>query len=576
MISSLRNITLCEQQELAARGCTADDWGTVMVSECFHSSQLWMCRLGGRVNLGANAKIFNSTVINYSIDCDAVIDRVSLLECQGQSSFGNGVEVASLNENGGRAIKIYRSLSSQVAYMATVYRHRHTFISRYEKLVDDLTACHSSSLGYVGRGAVILGSGIIRNMWVEQDARIEGASALSNGTLLAGGYIGADVKARDFIAVEGSRIDSGTIVERCFVGENVILGNGFTAVDSLFFASSHFENGEAASIFAGPYTVSHHKSSLLIAGMFSFFNAGSGSNQSNHLLKSGPVHQGVHLRGCKFGSSAYVMLPAVNGAYTTVIGSHSAHHDTTDFPFSYLIDKDGRSTLIPASNISSCGYQRDIVKWVKRDKRSVKRDTVNMEACNPYITSMLIRAVNTTNTLIEKSPDAQSYVHNKVLISSNNLSRGLALYNKAIAAALGDMLRCGDVSQPFKGRCRWVDLGGQYITKPAVDAIMDRVDNGSISSLEAIDEALREFATAYNAYAYDYAYGILSELLGHGPSEQELQQTITAAEQVAEQISVMASRDAQRDASPAMSVSYGIDGEGDDERMADYNAVRHL
>ena len=41
----------------------------------------------------------------------------------------------------------------------------------------------------------------------------------------------------------------------------------------------------------GPYTVSHHKSSLLIAGMFSFFNAGSGSNQSNHLFKSGAVHQ---------------------------------------------------------------------------------------------------------------------------------------------------------------------------------------------------------------------------------------------------------------------------------------------
>ena len=66
-------------------------------------------------------------------------------------------------------------------------------------------------------------------------------------------------------------------------------------------------------MFAGPYTVSHHRATLLIAGYFSFFNAGSGANQSNHMYKSGPVHQGVHLRGCKFGSDAYVLLPASTG-----------------------------------------------------------------------------------------------------------------------------------------------------------------------------------------------------------------------------------------------------------------------
>ena len=96
---------------------------------------------------------------------------------------------------------------------------------------------------------------------------------------------------------------------------------GFTAAESLFSPNSHCENGEAASIFAGPYTVSHHKSSLLIAGMFSFFNAGSGSNQSNHLFKSGAVHQAVHLRGCKFASSAYIMSPALEGAFTMVMGT---------------------------------------------------------------------------------------------------------------------------------------------------------------------------------------------------------------------------------------------------------------
>jgi len=121
------------------------------------------------------------------------------------------------------------------------------------------------------------------------------------------------------------------------VGESCRLDKGFTAAESLFFANCHCENGEAASIFAGPYTVSHHKSSLLIAGMFSFFNAGSGSNQSNHLFKSGAVHQAVHLRGCKFASGAYIMSPAIEGAFTMVKGNHADHHDTAIFPYSYLM-----------------------------------------------------------------------------------------------------------------------------------------------------------------------------------------------------------------------------------------------
>ena len=158
------------------------------------------------------------------------------------------------------------------------------------------------------------GARFVREVRIGDGATIDGATLLENGTLCAGAFVGADVKARDFILAEGARVDNGSILERCFVGESSVLDKGFTATHSLFFANCHCECGEAASVFAGPYTVSHHKSTLLIAGMFSFFNAGSGSNQSNHLFKSGAVHQSVHLRGCKFGSGAYIMSPALEGA----------------------------------------------------------------------------------------------------------------------------------------------------------------------------------------------------------------------------------------------------------------------
>ncbi|MFI3333080.1 MAG: DUF4954 family protein [Rikenellaceae bacterium] len=575
-MDTLRELRVEEISELTARSCFAEDWSKVLVSECFNVSQLSLSRFEGNVFIAAGAQVHNSTVANYSLGELSRIESVTRLECCSQSSFGNGVEVASLNECGGRTIKIYESLTAQVGYIYTLYRHRPKLIERLDAMVDAYSAQRSSSMGSVGRGAKILGAGIIRNLRVGDSVIVEGCSALSNGTILEGGYFGADVKAHDFIAVEGARVDNGATIERCFVGENVIISNGFTAVDSLFFASSHCENGEAASVFAGPYTVSHHKSSLLIAGMFSFFNAGSGSNQSNHLFKCGPVHQAIHLRGCKFGSSAYVMLPAINGAYTSVIGSHSSHHDTSEFPFSYLINKEGRSTLIPAANLSSYGYQRDVEKWVKRDKRRVKRDMINFEEYNPYISRMLLDAVNRTNILIEKSPDAQSYIHNKIIISSHNLHRGLSLYNKAIAASLGYMLSSGDNSRCGQGRCRWIDVAGQYLTKSYVEEILDGVESSEIDSFEAIDAKFRAFSASYTSYAFDWAFSLLTEILGHTPSAEEVTSIVASATKSHQELRALAERDRQRDSSAEMSISYGIDSDMEEVRMRDFNAVRGL
>jgi len=69
------------------------------------------------------------------------------------------------------------------------------------------------------------------------------------------------------------------ILDGCFVGQSVKLGKQYSAENSAFFANCEGFHGEACSIFAGPYTVTHHKSTLLIAGLFSFFNAGSGTTK---------------------------------------------------------------------------------------------------------------------------------------------------------------------------------------------------------------------------------------------------------------------------------------------------------
>ncbi|MDE6070464.1 MAG: DUF4954 family protein, partial [Alistipes sp.] len=459
-----------------------------------------------------------------------LVEGVTSMVCRHRSTFGNGTQVAAMNECGGRTVKITDNLSAQTAYLAAVYRHRPQLVAALESMADDYAESRAAELGETGRDCRIVGARFIREVRMGDRVTVDGASILQNGTLCDGARIGVDVKAYDFIAAEDAAIDNGATLERCFVGECCRLDKGFTAGESLFFANSHCENGEAASIFAGPYTASHHKSSLLIAGMFSFFNAGSGTNQSNHLYKSGAVHQSVHLRGCKFASGAYIMSPAAEGAFTMVKGSHSDHHDTTIFPYSYLIEKEGRSQLMPGANLTSYGTVRDIEKWPARDRRRANRDVIDFDEYNPYVAGAMLQAVDRLHTLQDEAPDAEQYIHGNTVIRSTALTRGIKLYDKAIVAALGKMLAAGAPDSRYDGSGRWLDVAGQYIAKREVDAIVEAIEQGRLKRFDEIDNRFRVFHVHYAAYARSWAEHIYATLLGHVPSAEEIADAIAAGD----------------------------------------------
>ena len=557
-------------------GSSSDDWNGVLVSGDFRPEQLIQSRLEGRVEIASGVRIIRSRVANYRLGAGSVVEGVTALECRRRTSFGNGVGVATMNECGGRMVPIFDTLSAQTAYLAAVYRHRPLLTAALERMAEEHARSRTAEVGEVGRGCRIVGARFIREVRIGDGVEIDGVSMLSNGTVSDGTRIGVDVKAYDFIVAENARVDNGATLERCFVGESCILDKGFTAADSLFFANSHCENGEAAAVFAGPYTVSHHKSSLLIAGMFSFFNAGSGSNQSNHLFKSGAVHQSVHLRGCKFASSAYIMSPALEGAFTMVMGHHSHHHDTSLFPYSYLVEKEGRSHLMPGANLTSFGAVRDIEKWPARDRRTCGRDVIDFAEYNPYVTGAMLRAVDALHTLREQDPDAQTYTWRKAVIRSTALERGIGLYNKAIVAALGAMLGKGASDGRYDGSGRWLDIAGQYITKSEVEAIVRAVENGSLASPEAVDNRFRLFHLRYDDYARDWALTAYAALLGRTPSAEEIDEAIRAGRNAHAAMRRTTDADRDRDCSLDMAVSYGLDSDREEEIRDDYYSVRGL
>ena len=229
VMTPFRTLTAEQIASLEALGNTAEDWSQVRVSEDFQPFQLQQSRLEGEVRIGSEARIIHSRVRNCQIGEGSLIEDVTALECRHRSSFGNGVGVATMNECGGRTVRIFDTMSAQMAYVMAIYRHRPQTLAALERMIDRRVEERQSEIGRVGRNCRIVGARFLREVCIGDEVRIDGASLLENATLCDGVEIGVDVKACDLIAAEGARIGNGSTVERCFVGESCILDKGFTA-----------------------------------------------------------------------------------------------------------------------------------------------------------------------------------------------------------------------------------------------------------------------------------------------------------------------------------------------------------
>ncbi|MBT3343385.1 MAG: DUF4954 family protein [Gemmatimonadetes bacterium] len=619
------DISTLEQQ-----GCSAADWSSVHVAKGFDASRVHRTQFTGTIRLGSlsgTVEVEGGVEIEtgirdvHLIDCeigdDVLISRVgghiarmkigrgTLITDVGTiatnpgASFGNGVEAETINEGGGREIGLFAELSSQFAYLLAMHRHRSDVIGNLQKMVTDYTQAARSDVGVIGAGARISHVGEIIDVQIGDAAQVVGATRLHNGTILsepdAATTVGGAVVAEDFIIAEGAEVVDGVVLHSCFVGQGSKMGKQFSAENSLFFANCEGFHGEACSIFAGPYTVTHHKSTLLIAGIYSFYNAGSGTNQSNHMYKLGPVHQGVVQRGSKNGSFSYMRWPTVVGPFSVVIGKHLNNFDIGDLPFSYVTEEEGEPLLTPAMNMFTVGTVRDGEKWPTRDRRtaSTKRDQICFDVYSPYTVGKMVRAQAALTSLYEDTPrDVEQLRYKGVLVKRLMLRKGARNYRDGIdvylqgkileraaearsasdqgalrsALATGDGIGTGD----------WSDVGGQLIPQARLAQIEDGIATGKLSTPADVDAA---FATAATAYAQDewaWICRVWTEREGAAPEELSLDQLAkieVSHRKMANSTIKKILADAEKEFDPVARYGYGAEG-NDEARDTDFEAVR--
>ncbi len=624
-----RSLTETEIAQLSQQGCTAACWSDVKVATEFKPDYVKNTRFSGMVKLGVfegefllpgglvkhaglhyvtlhnvtvgdNCCIKNvkNYIANYEIGDSVFIENVDVILVDGISKFGNGVEVSVLNETGGREVVMHDRLSAHQAYIMALYRHRPLLIERMKHIIENYAESVAAEYGTIGNHVTIVDAGCIKNVRVGDYCKIEGADRLQNGSINSNQYapvhIGYGVICDDFILSSGSSVEDGTMLTRCFVGQACHLGHNYSASDSLFFSNCQGENGEACAIFAGPFTVTHHKSTLLIAGMFSFMNAGSGSNQSNHMYKLGPIHQGMLERGAKTTSDSYLLWPARIGAFSLVMGRHVAHPDTTDLPFSYLIEQKNTTYLVPGVNLRSVGTIRDAQKWPKRDKRTDRDllDQINFNLLSPYTIQKMLKGRHILKELARVSGEtSETYAYQSAKIKNASLNKGIGFYETAIQKFLGNSvikrlegLEFADdatIRERLKpdtsiGTGEWVDISGLIAPKSEIERLMDDVETGALFSVEQIHDHFASMHANYYTYEWTWAYEKMQEFYGLDAGRitaRDIVAIVKGWKEAVIGLDKLLYEDAKKEFSLSSMTGFGADGSRK-EKILDFEQVR--
>lgn len=618
-----------EIELLRQNGCSCDDWSAISVAPDFDPCRCRSVRFEGKNILGSAAgsiclcdglpaekcgiydatlvdcrvgdnvmiKNVRSAIVGYNIGDGCYISDVGVLACRKGAMFGNGTRVNVLDETGGRSIAIFDTLSAQFAYLHVMYRHDATLQEALRRMAEAHAESRRADRATVGARCVITGVGRIIDVRIADDVTIQSVPSLVNGTIGGRCRVGDNCVAKNFIMASEASLDNSTVVENCFIGQCSHLSDGLTATQSLIFSNCSLSCGEVSSSFLGPHCTAHHKSILLIGGMFSFFNAGSGTNQSNHHYRLGPVHHGIMERGCKTASNTYVVWPARFGQCSVVMGSHYRHPDTSVFPHSFVRGVNGRTVVKPGANVPTVGLIRDLLKWPARDRRSTafqRLDCINYDALSPVaITAMYHGLRDLDRTMADPTwtqalnfdvdmasiPKGREnyafcvdYLMGETIVkhmSQTNFDSSVPLVQQVFPADDIDSDMADDDND-------WIDVMGVLTPRAVFDnGIVRSICEGYLSTIEQVASAFRELHNRYNALKLRYVYHNFQRVYSIHPDDLLPEALVSIAERWSESCTALDSTrlaDGMREYADSARVGFGIGG--DDCRDADFMAVR--
>jgi hypothetical protein len=312
------------------------------------------------------------------------------------------------------------------------------------------------------------------------------------------------------------------------------------------------------------------------------------------MYKLGPIHQGAMERGAKTTSDSYSLWPAKVGAFSLVMARHVNNADTSNLPFSYLIEQQNTTYLVPGVNLRSVGTIRDAQKWPKRDKRKDSHllDQINYNLLSPYTIQKMMKGRQILKDLRRVSGEtSETYSYQSAKIKNSSLNNGIKFYEMAIHKFLGNSIikRLEEIHfqsdeeirtrlQPDTeiGLGEWVDVSGLIAPKSEIDKLMADIESGSLNDVEQIHARFVEMHRNYYTYEWTWAYEKLLSFYRLEPENITVRDVVAIVKQWQEAVvglDKLVYADAKKEFSLSAMTGFGADGSREEQEQ-DFEQVR--
>ncbi len=350
---------------------------------------------------------------NYRLGARVVLFNIQEMSCTKHSKFGNGilkrgesedvrVWIGVANENDGRAVLPFESMTTADAYLWSRKRGDKQLLKRFVELTESGFSKELDTYGIVGNDAVIKNTTLLKDAKIGECAYIKGAFKLKNITVLSSAQeesqIGEGVEMVNGIMGYGSRAFYQAVAVRFVLGRNCQLKYGARLLNSVLGDNSTVSCCELLNNLIFPFHEQHHNSSFLIATtVMGQSNIAAGATiGSNHNSRS-PDGEIIAGRGFWPGLCSDFKHNSKFASFVLASkGSYQCELDIS-YPFS-LISTGGEKEpiqIMPAYwfMFNMFAIARNNYKFKKRDLRAVKVQHIETDPLAPDTMQQILPAL---------------------------------------------------------------------------------------------------------------------------------------------------------------------------------------
>ncbi len=549
---------------------------------------------------------------HYIIGSHCMLFNIQEMDTTDHAKFGNGivkegereevrVRIQIMNETGVRSVMPYDGMITADAYLWGKYVDDRLLQQRLGDITQRTVDNHRGYYGEIGERCVIKNSSIIKDVKIGTDCYIKGASKLKNITINSSydepSQIGENVILVNGIVGYGCRIFYSCTAVKFILGNNSNLKYGARLIDSIMGDNSTISCCEVLNNLIFPAHEQHHNNSFLIASVImgqSNMAAGAtvGSNH-NSRTNDGEIVAG---RGFWPGLCSSVKHSSRFASFTLLAkGDFPAELDIP-LPFSLVNNNvtDNCLEVLPAYwwLYNMYALARNTWKYASRDKRRTKVQNVEFNTFAPDTMGEVLAARHLLENCVGKAYLASGQgacvagsspeeVGRNLLGGDRRVVDGLTVLGEGMERsarpvrllkvydayhAYGDMLVHYAVSNVMATEqegggavlgqlcgasfpeCPWVNLGGQLVQLPDLDALRADIREGRLDSWSAIHERYDELWSRYPSDKLHHAVACLCRVLGVEVMTPALWQQVLAREEgiqryMAEQVYVSRKKD---------------------------------